>query len=83
MCSPYIGSLPDKKFHTLSPWLVWLSGLGAGLQTKRLSVWAQTWVAGQLRSWVRARGNQSMFLSYVNFSLPLSLSLPLSVKINK
>ena len=57
----------DKNF----PWLVWLSGLNAGLQTKgslvRFPVRAHTWVAGQVPSWEHARGTQLVF-----FLLPLS-----------
>ena len=38
----------------IQPWLVWLSGLSAHLQTKWSPVWfsvrAHTWVAGQVRS---------------------------------
>ena len=43
------------------PWLVWLSGLSAGLQTKRslvrFPVRAHAWVVGQVSSWWHARGN--------------------------
>ena len=53
-----------------SPWLVWLSGLSAGLQTERSLVRfpakAQTWVVDQVPGWGRVRGNQSI-------SLPLFL----------
>ena len=48
----------DGKIETdllekiIEPWLVWLSGLSAGLQTKgslvRFSVRACAWVAGQV-----------------------------------
>ena len=38
-----------------SPWLVWLSGLSAGLQTQRSLVWfsagAHAWVAGKVPGW--------------------------------
>ena len=57
---------------------MWLSGLSTGLQTKGLCVYfpvrARDWVAGQVPSRGRARGN-------IEVSLPLSL--PLSLKINK
>ena len=44
------------------PWLVWLSGLSAGLQTKRLlfffPVRAHAWISVQVPSWGREKGNQ-------------------------
>ena len=72
---------------TLCPWLVWLSGLGIILQTKKLLVWfpvrAHAWVASQIPDWGHARGNCSMFLSHIGVSLPLFyLPFP-SLKINK
>ena len=43
----------DKKI-AVKPWLVWLSGLSAGLQTKgspvRFPVRAHLWVVGQVPS---------------------------------
>ena len=50
------------------PWLVWLSGLSAGLQTKgslvQFLVRTHAWVAGQIPSREHARGNHTqMFLS--------------------
>ena len=69
------------------PWLLWLSGLGAGLWTKRMSVWfpvrAHARVAGQVPSCECVRGNQSIHLSHRCFSPSLSPSLPPSLKINK
>ena len=66
----------------LQPWLVWLSGLSAGLQTERLPVRfpvrAHAWVVGQVRG--HARGNQLMYLLHINVSLPFSLPPPLSNK---
>ena len=45
----------------LQPWLVWLSGLTASLQTQRspvqLPARAHAWVVGQVPSWGHARGN--------------------------
>ena len=66
--------------YEVKPWLVWLSRLGAGLQTKgslvQFPVRAHAWVAGQVPSGGCARGNHTlMFLS-------LSPSFPLSLKIN-
>ena len=47
------------------PWLVWLSGLGASLQTERppvrFPVRARAWVAGHVPGWGHVRGNQLMF----------------------
>ena len=62
------------------PWLVWLSGLSTGLQTKGLLVLfpvrAHAWVVGQDPSRGRTRGNHTlMFLS-----LFFSLLCPLKIK---
>ena len=68
-----------KKFK---PQLVWLSGLNASLWTKRSWVWfpakAHAWVAGQVPSWGCVRGNQLIYLSYINVSFLLFLPPPLS-----
>ena len=58
----------------MKPWLMWLSGLSTGLQTKGLPVQfpvkAHAWVVGQVPSRGYVRGNHTvMFLS-------LSLFLP-------
>ena len=60
------------------PWLMWLSGLGVILQTKRSLVWcparAHAWVAGQVPGWgcwQPVRSYQSMFLSHIDASLPI------------
>ena len=55
------------------PWLVWLSGLSVVLRTKvslvRFPIRAHSWVAGQVPSRRRVRGNHTlMFLSL--FLLP-------------
>ena len=64
------------------PWLVWLSGLSAGLRTKGLLVQfpvrALPWVAGRVPSRGRMRGKP-----HADVSLPPSPSLPLSLKLNK
>ena len=65
------------------PWLLWLSGLSAGLWTKRSLVWfpvrARALVVGQVPSLRHARGNWSMNLSHIDISLPLFLPpFPLS-----
>ena len=45
----------DSTEKNIQPWLVWLSGLSAGLWTKgslvRFPVRAHAWVAGQIPSW--------------------------------
>ena len=67
---------PSKysRNNTLSPWLVWLSGLSAGLRTKGSVVWfpvrAHAWVAGRVPGSGCVRGNQSMCLSHIKVSLP-------------
>ena len=64
-------------------WLVWLSGLSAGLQTKgspvQFPVRAHAWVVGQVPSRDCVRGNQTLMF----FSLSFSLPSPLSVKKKK
>ena len=75
------------KVKIISPWLVWLSGLNASLPTKgswvQFPVMAHTWVAGQVPSRGRVRGNHtSMFLS-VFPSLHLSLKINNIFKIKK
>ena len=59
------------------PWLVWLSGLNAGLWTERSLGWipvrAHAWVAGRVLNWGRARSNQLISLS-LSFSLPFPFS---------
>ena len=53
-------------------WLVWLSGLSAGLRTERsrvqFPVRAHAWVVGQVPS-------QSMYLLHINIFLPLPLKI--------
>ena len=74
-----------RKFflkNWLLPWLLWLSGLSAGLQTRRsrvqFPVGAHAWVAGQVPSWGCGKGNQSVYLLHMDVSL-LSFSLPSSL----
>ena len=63
--------------HVGKPWLVWLSGLSAGLRTERspvqFPVRAHAWVVGRVPSWGHVRGNRLMFLSHINVSLSFSL----------
>ena len=58
------------------PWLVGLSGLSAGLQTKgllvRSPVRAHAWVAGQVPSRGCSRGNHTLMFLSLSFSLPFS-----------
>ena len=78
---------PDISLENLGPRLVWLSGLSASLPTKRLPVRfpvrAHAWVEGQVPSWGRAGGNQSMYLSHIDASQALSFFLPLYLQMNK
>ena len=70
----------SQKVHFL-PWLVWLSGLSAGLQTKRSLVQslvkAHGWVVGQVPTSPvgggGTRDNQEMCLSHIDVSLPFFL----------
>ena len=59
------------------PWLVWLSGLSAGLRTKRLlvrfPVRAHAWVVGQIPSRGYSRSNHTLMLPSFSFSLPSPL----------
>ena len=71
----HIGSVLKIKAE---PWLVWLTGLSAGLQTERsmvrFPVRAHAWVVGQVPSWRHVRASQLMFLWHIAVSLPLILS---------
>ena len=77
------------KKNTTLPWLVWLSGLSTGLQTKgwlvQFTVRAHAWVVGQVLSRGRMRGNHTLVFLSLSFSLPFSLppSLPPSLSKNK
>ena len=62
----------------------WTGGRPADLSLLvRFPVKTQAWVAYQIPSWGCARGNRRMFLLHTDVSLPLSPSLPHSLKINK
>ena len=71
------------QFHRNWPWLVWLRGSSAGLRTTGSPVRAHACVTGQVLSLVHVKGNRSMYLSHIDVSLPLSPSLPLSLKVSK
>ena len=82
MLSLIIGAtaLPSPQLtlkHNYVPWVVWLSGLSAGLQTKgslvQFLVRAHAWVAGQVPSEGHVRGNHT--LMFLSLSPSLSLSL--------
>ena len=60
------------------PWLVWLSGLSAGMRTKespvQFPVRTRAWVAGQVPSRERMRGNLTLMFLSLSFSLLSPLS---------
>ena len=60
------------------PWLVQLSGLNAGLQTKGSLVWfpvrACVWVVGRVPSRGCGRGNHTLIFLFLSFSLLFPLS---------
>ena len=66
------------------PWLVWLSGLRAGLQTKGLLDWfpirARAWVAGWVPSRGCARSNHTLMFLSLSFSPPSPLSKNKQIK---
>ena len=66
------------KNHHEQPWLVWLSGLSASLQTNGLSVQfpvrAHAWFAGWVPSEGRTRGNHTLMFLSLSFSFPSLLS---------
>ena len=70
------GKSPVKLKNTRClPWLVWLSGLSASLQTKGSPVWflvrAHAWVVGQVPSRGYMRGNHTLMFLSLSSSLPL------------
>ena len=73
---PVLASPIPLKEKVISPWLVWLSGLSPGLQTKgsrvQFSVRAHAWVAGQALSRGRPRANHTLMFLSLSSSLPLS-----------
>ena len=58
----------------VEPWLVYLSGLSVGLWTKaslvQFPVKAHAWVPGQVPSRGRTRGNHTLVILSLSFSLP-------------
>ena len=70
-------STQDRSCSFL-PWLLWLSELSASLWTKGSPVWtpvrAHAWVAGQVPSRGRVRGNHTLIFPSLSFSLPSPLS---------
>ena len=55
-----------KIYLNILPWLVWLSGLSADLQTKGslvgFPIQTHAWDAGQVPSWGHARGNHTLMV---------------------
>ena len=81
----YYSAFKRKEIH---PWLVWLNGLRASLQTKRLLVWfparAHCWAADQVPSWgMQEAIDWCISCTLLFLSLSFSLPSPLSKKINK
>ena len=70
--------------NLILPWLVWLSGLSASLQTKgslvQFPVRAHAWVAGQVPSGGRVPSERQ---PHIDISLLLFLPAFSSLKINK
>ena len=61
------------KVLLITPWLVWLSGLSAGLWTKGSLVQFPVRVAGQVPSRGHSRGNHTLMFLSLSFSLPSPL----------
>ena len=61
----------------MQPWLVWLSGLSAGLWTGGSPVWfpvgVQVWVVGQVPGGEHVGGNQTLIFLSLSFSFPSPL----------
>ena len=74
----------SNKIGYVLPWVVWLNGLSTSLQTKmsqvRFLVRAHAWAAGQVPIWGCVRGSQLMYLSHIDVSLTLFLSILISLK---
>ena len=68
----------NSKYKKL-PWLVWLSRLSAGLQSKgslvRFPVRAPAWVMGQVPSKADMRGNHTFMFLFLSFSFPSPLNI--------
>ena len=67
-----------KKKKKEQPWLVWLSGLSAGLQTKEPPAWfpvsTHVRVGGQVPNCRIVKGSHTLTFSPSSFSLPSLLS---------
>ena len=63
--------------RSMEPWVVWLSGVSTGLQTKGLLVQfpvrAHAWVVGQVSSRGCSSRNHTLVFLSLSFSLPSSL----------
>ena len=73
----WLGRKQSQLEKYLQPWLVWLSGLNIKGLPVQFPVRAHAWVAGQVPSRGRVRGNHTLVF------VSLSPSLPLCLKINK
>ena len=78
MHTPPLRSPTQRTEKKDEPWLEWLSGLSAGLQTTgspiRFPVRAHAWVAGQAPSRGRTRGIHTLMFLSLSFSLLSPLS---------
>ena len=76
VCGPYYWT-QLVEMPSLSPGLLWVSGLSASLQSERSPVQspvrAHAWVGGQVPGWGCVRGNWSMYFLHIDVSLPLFL----------
>ena len=74
----FLGTEPTPDKDAVKPWLVWHSGLRAGLRTNgslvQFPVRAHVWVVGQVSSMGRSRGNHTLIILSLSFSLPSPLS---------
>ena len=81
-----LASLLNWKCLHVLPWLLWLSGWSAGLQTERLLVRflvrAHAWVGGRSPFGGTREATSQCFFHTLMF-LSLSFFLPFSLKINK
>ena len=72
-----------KVGSAVSGVIQWVRHCPTNQKVFQFPVRARTRVAGLALSWGCARHTRLLFLSYVDVSLPLSPSLPLSLKISK
>ena len=74
----FIPAPPPHLKLSKPPWLVWLTGLSTGLQTKGSLVQfpfkAHAWVVGQVPNWGCAKGNHPLMFLSLSFSFPSPVS---------